>query len=82
MAIVSDFRLAGDDDGVSFVAAVRELFNHDSAALIITAELSPKIDGLCAEADISLLRKPIAADQLLAFLRSAADATRAAPAAS
>jgi two-component system, sensor histidine kinase len=71
MAIVSDYRLAHGDDGITLVSNVRELFNADVPALIITGDIDPRIDAQATLADITLLRKPVAPERLLAFLRNA-----------
>ncbi len=71
IAIVSDYRLSDGDDGINVVADIRELFNAEVPALLITGDMDPSIDARATRAGIKLLRKPVAPEHLLAFLRDA-----------
>ncbi len=71
MAIVSDYRLGAGSFGLAVVAEVRELFNTDIPALLITGDIDPAIDAAATRSGITLLRKPVAPERLLAFLHEA-----------
>ena len=59
------------------VTDIRELFNADIPALLITGDIDPDIDVQATLADITLLRKPVAPDRLLALLHDAKSACKA-----
>jgi CheY-like chemotaxis protein len=62
--IVSDFRL-GTENGIQAIAMLRQEFNHDIPALLITGDTSPeKIDEFRREG-LAVLYKPVASTKLL-----------------
>lgn len=56
--ILSDYRL-GDRDGLYFIQQLREEFNHDIPACIVTADTSPQHLELFSQHNIDVLYKPI-----------------------
>ena len=56
--ILSDFRL-GAHDGIYFIQKLREEFNHDIPACIVTADTSPSHINLFAKLNVQVLHKPI-----------------------
>lgn len=64
-AILSDYRLMGKADGLSVIAFIREEFNCDAPAMLITADVTTELETLCRDACVVLERKPIAAGVLV-----------------
>lgn len=56
--ILSDFRL-GSKDGIYFIQQLREEFNHDIPACIVTADTSPQHLDLFSQHNIDVMYKPI-----------------------
>lgn len=56
--IVSDFRL-GPKDGLYFIQQLREEFNQDIPACIVTADTSPQHLDLFSQHNIDVMYKPI-----------------------
>lgn len=56
--ILSDFRL-GPKDGLYFIQKLREEFNHDIPACIVTADTSPQHVELFSRHNIDVMYKPI-----------------------
>lgn len=56
--ILSDFRL-GQRDGLYFIQKLREEFNHDIPACIVTADTSPQHLELFSQHNIDVMYKPI-----------------------
>jgi nitrogen-specific signal transduction histidine kinase/CheY-like chemotaxis protein len=56
--ILSDYRL-GDRDGLYFIQQLREEFNHDIPACIVTADTSPQHLELFSQNNIDVMYKPI-----------------------
>jgi DNA-binding response OmpR family regulator len=56
--ILSDFRL-GSKDGIYFITQLREEFNHDIPACIVTADTSPQHLELFSQHNIDVMYKPI-----------------------
>jgi signal transduction histidine kinase len=56
--ILSDFRL-GPKDGIYFIQKLREEFNHDIPACIVTADTSPQHLELFSQHNIDVMYKPI-----------------------
>jgi CheY-like chemotaxis protein len=68
--ILSDFRL-GEKDGIYFIQKLREEFNDDIPACILTADTSPKHLELFSAHNIDVLYKPIDIKEIAAFVASA-----------
>lgn len=62
--ILSDYRL-GDQNGVDYIKRIREEFNCDIPALIITADTSPDHIKRFEDLNIKTLHKPIRPDEIL-----------------
>ena len=62
--ILSDYRL-GDQNGVDYIKRIREEFNYDIPALIITADTSPDHIKIFEDLNIKTLHKPIRPDEIL-----------------
>ena len=56
--ILSDYRL-GDHNGIYFIEKLREEFNDNIAACIVTADTTPQHLNLFKELDIEVLYKPV-----------------------
>jgi CheY-like chemotaxis protein len=56
--ILSDFRL-GSRDGIYFITQLREEFNHDIPACIVTADTSPQHLELFSQHNIDVMYKPM-----------------------
>jgi len=66
--ILSDYRLRGDDNGIDTVVALRESFDRDVPAIILTGDTSPERLRRVKESGFDLLHKPIGVDELNAVL--------------
>jgi hypothetical protein len=58
-AIISNYRLRDDETGLDVIAKVRREFNVDIPALLITGDTSPDRINSVADADLTVLYKPI-----------------------
>lgn len=65
--ILSDFRL-GERDGIYFIQRLREEFNHDIPACIVTADTSPQHLELFSQHNIDVMYKPIDIKSIEAFI--------------
>lgn len=65
--ILSDYRL-GQENGSDFIQKIREEFNADIPALIITADTSPEHIKIFEDMNIKALHKPIRPDEILAHM--------------
>lgn len=66
--IVSDFRLRGEDNGIDTVFALRESFDRDVPAIILTGDTSPEQLRRVQESGLELMHKPVGVDELKAAL--------------
>lgn len=62
--ILSDYRLV-DETGLECVQKIREEFNHDIPAIIVTGDTAPQELNLLKEAGMEILYKPVASEALL-----------------
>lgn len=67
--IISDYRLPGGENGAGVIAALREEFNRDVPALLITGDTSTK-PGSADDPHTLLLYKPVQPARLRAAMRS------------
>jgi len=67
-AIVSDYRLRGDLNGVDAVEAIRESLELDIPAIIITGDTSPERLREVKGTGLELMHKPLASDELCRVL--------------
>jgi signal transduction histidine kinase/CheY-like chemotaxis protein len=65
--ILSDYRL-GAGNGVSYIQKIREEFNMDIPAIIVTADTSPEHIKIFNDLNINILHKPIEPKEILAFI--------------
>ena len=65
--ILSDFRL-NEKDGIHFIQQLREEFNDDIPACIVTADTSPKHQELFSQHNIHVLYKPIDIQEIEKFI--------------
>lgn len=65
--ILSDYRL-GKNDGIYFIQRLREEFNEDIPACIVTADTSPKRLQLFDQLNIHVLYKPIQIQTIETFI--------------
>ena len=72
--ILSDFRL-GEHDGIYFIQKLREEFNEDIPACIVTADTSPKHLQLFDQLNIHVLYKPIQIQTIESFISKSLNST-------
>jgi len=65
--ILSDYRL-GEENGVDFIQKIRDEFNYEIPALIITADTSPDHIKIFEEMNIKVLHKPIRPSEILSHM--------------
>ena len=66
--IVSDYRLAGDDNGIDVVARLREEFNAQVPALLITGDTGMEQLQEAEESGLHVLHKPLNPSRLRALI--------------
>ncbi|WP_428827578.1 ATP-binding protein [Azonexus sp. IMCC34842] len=62
--IISDYRLAGNEDGFNVIATLRKNFGSQLPALIITGDTDPQVIRRMARKQIVVLHKPLSLDVL------------------
>jgi CheY-like chemotaxis protein len=62
--VISDYRLAGEEDGFGVIGALRATFGGDLPALIITGDTDPAVIRRMTEHRISVQHKPLDLDAL------------------
>jgi two-component system, sensor histidine kinase len=62
--LICDYRLRDDEDGVQVVAALRDEFNADIPALLITGDTDPEQIRAIAASGLAVLHKPLREDEL------------------
>lgn len=67
--LISDFRL-GAEDGIAAINRVREEFNEDIPALLITGDTSAELVSIFKDSGLRILHKPISGDQLLSAVNT------------
>ena len=67
--IISDYRLR-NTTGAEMIHKLREAFNHEIPALIVTADTSPSHITYFAQLHISVLHKPVSFQQVMAVIES------------
>ena len=81
--VISDYRLAGSEDGFMVVASLRANFNSKLPALIMTGDTDPEVIRRMASEQIVVLHKPLSLDVLrtrIAELTTAEETTEGGPA--
>ncbi len=67
-AIVSDFHLGDDENGIDAVRRIRHELGVDVPAMIVTGDTAPQSLRLIRESGLPCLSKPVTADRLLQAL--------------
>lgn len=67
--LICDYRL-GDENGIQAIAMLREEFNHDIPALLITGDTSPEQVEEFRRAGLTVLYKPVSANAMLLAMRA------------
>jgi signal transduction histidine kinase/ActR/RegA family two-component response regulator len=67
--LISDFRL-GAEDGIAAIRRVREEFNADIPALLITGDTSAELVSVFRDSGLRVLHKPVSGDTLLKAVRT------------
>jgi len=62
--LLCDFRLRDGDDGISAIAELREAFNADVPALLVTGDTAPDRLRQASASGLTLLHKPVMQEQL------------------
>jgi CheY-like chemotaxis protein len=62
--LICDYRLRDDENGVSVVTALRNEFNSDIPALLITGDTNPDQIRTIAASGLDVLHKPLREDEL------------------
>ncbi|MEP7244262.1 MAG: ATP-binding protein [Gammaproteobacteria bacterium] len=68
--LICDYRLRDDETGLSVVAALRNEFNADIPALLLTGETDPEQIRKITASGIALLHKPLREDELNDAIRA------------
>jgi signal transduction histidine kinase/ActR/RegA family two-component response regulator len=68
--LICDYRLRAEETGIGVVAAVRNEFNADIPALLLTGETDPDQIRRITESGIAVLHKPLSEDELSAAIRA------------
>jgi signal transduction histidine kinase/ActR/RegA family two-component response regulator len=68
--LICDYRLRADETGVGVVAALRNEFNTDIPALLLTGETDPDQIRKISASGIAVLHKPLTEDELNEALRA------------
>ena len=68
--IIADYRLREGKTGDAAIALIREEFNEDIPALIITGDTSPERVREASESGMMLLHKPVQPAELLSMVES------------
>jgi signal transduction histidine kinase/CheY-like chemotaxis protein len=68
--IVCDYRLQGDENGIEVIARLREEFNAQVPALLITGETGPEQLREAEESGLHILHKPLNPSRLRALIAS------------
>ena len=74
-AIVSDFRLGDERNGLDAVARIRHELGLDVPAMIVTGDTAPKLLRVIQASGLRYLPKPVAPDRLFAELRQLLEET-------
>ena len=68
--IIADFRLRGDDSGLSTIEMIRDEFNMEIPALLITGDTAPGRLREAANASVEVMHKPVEPARLKAAIAS------------
>jgi signal transduction histidine kinase len=68
-AVISDFRLRDNDDGIRVIAALREALGRNVAALLVTGDTAPERVRQAQQSGLRVLYKPVKIHALVEELR-------------
>jgi signal transduction histidine kinase/CheY-like chemotaxis protein len=66
--VISDYNLPGKTNGVEIIEAVRGALAWKVPAIVLTGDIRPHVTGSIATHDLSVVTKPVAADELLGLI--------------
>lgn len=67
-AILCDFRLAEDCNGIQMVQELRQLTGRPLPAVLVSGDMAPEVLRMAKDAGLSLLHKPVAPSKLRSLL--------------
>ena len=73
-ALICDFRLRGDEDGLALIAALRAEAGEALPALLITGDTAPDRLQRARASGLPVLYKPVSAERLIAALQATMEA--------
>ncbi|MFZ6708374.1 hybrid sensor histidine kinase/response regulator [Undibacterium sp. TC9W] len=62
--LICDYRLGSNENGIDLIAKLREEFNLQIPAILITGNISPQLSEAAKAAALTLMHKPIQAENL------------------
>lgn len=68
--MIVDYRLRGDETGVTVIQAIRSHFDADVPAILMTGEAMHDVEIIAAENNATLVRKPLSSDALKQLLHT------------
>jgi DNA-binding NtrC family response regulator len=68
-AVISDFRLRNDEDGITLVENIRVSIKRKLAALIVTGDTAPERVRQAQKSGLCVLYKPVKIDDLIEEVR-------------
>lgn len=71
--VISDFRLAGNERGFQVISLVRDTFDRELPAILITGDTSPELVRAMADRGIPVLYKPLQMDVLQTLITEEAN---------
>jgi two-component system, sensor histidine kinase len=71
--IISDYRLRGEENGISTIERLRSEFNNEIAAILITGDTAPDRIREATAADCFLMHKPVSNSRLRAAIINLVD---------
>ena len=71
--MISDYRLRGDENGIATIERLRNEFNNDVPAILITGDTAPDRIREATESDCFLMHKPVSNSRLRAAIISLVD---------
>jgi CheY-like chemotaxis protein len=77
--IVSDYRLPGDSDGLEVIVGLRQHFEREIPAIVISGDTSPDTIQRINQAGFPVLHKPLSPAKLRALLTHLVQQNRALP---
>jgi signal transduction histidine kinase/CheY-like chemotaxis protein len=79
-AIICDFRLRNDEDGIHVIATLREQLQRAVPALLVTGDTAPERVRQAQQSGLQVMYKPVKIHALVEALRQLTDAPAARPA--